>query len=260
SNTSTARRNVPGPALGSVSRTGVTFGGVEAAEHGNDGAGPPCAGEGGGDGAEGTPGVPSRGLTRALSSSSVCSVASNSSATPGSGAHELALRARTMSFWDRVSFSTAHRHSTALLAHFDVVLWMGDLNYRIAGTPEVVKYAIDENMMEVLLANDQLQKQQKKGKVLQGFLEMPIAFAPTFKFFRNSDKYDLRRAPSWTDRVLYLVNADPLFADLRPLYYMSVPELRTSDHKPVIAGFELSICPLRGGDNRHARQRGCVVM
>ncbi|GIL82340.1 hypothetical protein Vretifemale_11233 [Volvox reticuliferus] len=95
---------------------------------------------------------------------------------------------------------------------------------------------------------------------IQGFLEMPIAFAPTFKFFRNSDKYDLRRAPSWTDRVLYLVNADPLFADLRPLYYMSVPELRTSDHKPVIAGFELSICPLRGGDNRHARQRGCVVM
>ncbi|GLI70778.1 hypothetical protein VaNZ11_015812 [Volvox africanus] len=263
SNTSTARRDSPvGSTLGRSSRTGagVTFGGVEAAEYGSDGAATSTAGEGGGaDGADGTAGVPSRALTRAFSSSSVCSVASNSSANPGSGAHEGALRSRTPSFWDRVSFVTAHRHSTALLSHFDVVLWMGDLNYRVAGTPEVVKYAIDENMMEVLWANDQLQKQQKKGKVLQGFLEMPIAFAPTFKYFRNSDNYDLRRAPSWTDRVLYLVNADPLFADLRPLYYMSVPELRTSDHKPVIAGFELSICPLRGGDNRHARQRACVI-
>ncbi|EFJ40875.1 hypothetical protein VOLCADRAFT_68952 [Volvox carteri f. nagariensis] len=114
-------------------------------------------------------------------------------------------------------------------------------------------------MVEVLWANDQLQKQQKKGKVLQGFKEMPIAFAPTFKFLRGTDEYDLRRAPSWTDRVLYLVRADPLFADLKPLYYMSVPELRTSDHKPVIAGFELSICPQHAGDNRHAQQRGCAI-
>lgn len=126
-------------------------------------------------------------------------------------------------------------------------------------TSQVLKFAIDENMLEVLRANDQLQKQQRKGKVLQGFQEMPIAFAPTFKLLRGTDDYDLRRSPSWTDRVLYLVNADPLFADLRPLYYMSVPELRTSDHKPVIAGFEMSIRPQHAGDNRHARQRGCII-
>lgn len=33
--------------------------------------------------------------------------------------------------------------------------------------PQVVKYAIDHNMVEVLWANDQLHAQQKKGKVLQ---------------------------------------------------------------------------------------------
>ena len=33
--------------------------------------------------------------------------------------------------------------------------------------PQVVKFAIDNNMVEVLAANDQLRNQQKKGKVLQ---------------------------------------------------------------------------------------------
>ncbi|KXZ44655.1 hypothetical protein GPECTOR_64g149 [Gonium pectorale] len=182
-------------------------------------------------------------------------------AVPGpSRTVSVAAGKRTQSFWSGVSFATAQRTSTALLSHFDIVLWMGDLNYRIAGNPEVVKYAIDANMVEVLWANDQLHLQQKKGKVLQGFQEMPIAFAPTFKFAPGTDTYDLKRTPAWTDRVLYLVNADPLFADLKPLYYMSVPELRTSDHKPVIAGFELSISPQHAGSNRHAHSRGCSIM
>ncbi len=55
---------------------------------------------------------------------------------------------------------------------------------------------------------------------------MPISFAPTFKFAVGTDRYDLKRTPAWTDRVLYALHADPLFADLKPLYCMSVPELR----------------------------------
>ncbi len=94
----------------------------------------------------------------------------------------------------------------------------------------------------------------------QGFHEMPIAFAPTFKFTPGTDSYDLKRTPAWTDRVLYAVHADPLFADLKPLYYMSVPELRSSDHKPVIAGFELSISPLHANAGRHAKRAGCAIM
>ncbi|PNH09800.1 inositol polyphosphate 5-phosphatase [Tetrabaena socialis] len=88
---------------------------------------------------------------------------------------------------------------------------------------------------------------------------MPIKFAPTFKYTQGTDAFDLRRTPAWTDRVLFLANADPLFADLKPLYYMSVPELRTSDHKPVIAGFELSISPQHANAGRHAKSKGCVI-
>lgn len=34
---------------------------------------------------------------------------------------------------------------------------------------QAVKHAIDHSMIEVLWANDQLNSQRKKGKVLQGF-------------------------------------------------------------------------------------------
>ncbi len=32
----------------------------------------------------------------------------------------------------------------------------------------------------------------------QGFHEMPISFAPTFKFAVGTDRYDLKRTPAWT--------------------------------------------------------------
>ncbi|KAG2484194.1 hypothetical protein HYH03_017006 [Edaphochlamys debaryana] len=226
--------------------------------NGNGGGGGGAGGTASGPEGEGG-GAVSRGLSRTLSSGSNSSAVSGVSAYPESRAPSVS-RSRAPSFWSGMSFATAQSRANALLSHFDMVLWMGDLNYRIAGNPEVVKYAIDNNMVEVLAANDQLHNQQRKGKVLQGFAEMPIAFAPTFKFTPGTDTYDLKRTPAWTDRVLFLVNADPLFADLKPLYYMSVPELRTSDHKPVIAGFELSICPQHAGANRHAKARGCSIM
>ncbi|GFR45016.1 hypothetical protein Agub_g6327 [Astrephomene gubernaculifera] len=224
-----------------------------------------AGGGAGGSGAESDSGVKasrgasSRTLLRTLSGTST---ASSSHASSGAAAGAL-LRDSPSShsggFWSGLSLAAAQRRSSALLAHFDVVLWMGDLNYRIAGNPEVVQYAISHNMVEVLAANDQLRAQQRKGKVLQGFAEMPIAFAPTFKFHTGTDDYNLKRTPAWTDRVLYLTHADPRFADLQPLYYMSVPELRTSDHKPVIAGFELSISPQHAAGSKHTAHKGCVI-
>ncbi len=119
------RRTTLGPTISRFSRGG------------NSGAAPSVAGtstsgEAEADGGGGEGGAPARTLTRALSTSSVSSLASNVSHVP-----EGALRTRMQSFLGGVSFNTAQRHSTALLAPFDVVLWMGDLNYRIAGTPEV---------------------------------------------------------------------------------------------------------------------------
>ena len=91
-----------------------------------------------------------------------------------------------------------------LLEQYDVVLWMGDLNYRINGNTAAVRFLIDKSMPEVLVANDQLNIQRAKGKVFRGFQEQAIAFAPTFKLRPRTDDYNDARVPSWTDRVLYM--------------------------------------------------------
>ena len=54
--------------------------------------------------------------------------------------------------------------------HGAVRLWLhrGHLSQHAAPyLVQVIKYAIDANMIEVLWANDQLHNQQRKGKVLQ---------------------------------------------------------------------------------------------
>jgi hypothetical protein len=99
----------------------------------------------------------------------------------------------------------------------------------------------------------------------QGFAEGAIRFPPTFKFHPGSSVYSEQRVPSWTDRVLWRVRSTPqpseqqpsapgtpngsstfLASDLPPpevaqLYYTSVPQVVSSDHKPVIAGFVLAV-------------------
>ena len=50
---------------------------------------------------------------------------------------------------------------------------------------------------------------------MQGFHEQAICFPPTFKFIPHSDDYNLKRIPSWTDRVLFLCNAPPSYCALR---------------------------------------------
>ncbi|MEW5297921.1 MAG: hypothetical protein WDW36_001099 [Sanguina aurantia] len=155
----------------------------------------------------------------------------------------------------------ASRGGVALLEAHDVVLWAGDLNYRIQGNSGAVLKAIDKNLIEVLHVNDQLGIQRKQGKVFQGFSEQEIQFPPTFKFKLNSAEYNPSRVPSWTDRVLHRCNAAPGMCHLLPLYYDSVsaPCLGASDHRPVVAGFELTV--RRGGPcvTAAGQDRGCVI-
>ena len=120
-----------------------------------------------------------------------------------------------------------------------------------------------EAMRAVLLANDQLQAQMSLGTVFPGWAEGPIHFRPTYKFDkRERDAYDLsekRRIPAYTDRILYKPAPPgwaPLPAGTAPASeveaaegqgpiqlrrYDSVPSLRSSDHKPVVAEFDVRI-------------------
>lgn len=124
---------------------------------------------------------------------------------------------------------------------YDYTFFMGDLNYRIdLNRGEVLHHIADDNLME-LQALDQLHQQRLSGNVLRGFSEGRIAFPPTYKFDKNSDVYDTSkkaRTPSWTDRVLFK-SKYPLTLKLNR--YESLRDIRTSDHRPVVAVFNISL-------------------
>lgn len=130
--------------------------------------------------------------------------------------------------------------SGGLVGAAEVVVFMGDLNYRIAGTRRLVDQLLAANMHDVMLANDQLTCARKAGAVFQGFTEPPLGFRPTYKYDLNSSLYDSgskARIPAWTDRVLY--SASPSAATC--LAYNSEDSVRTSDHRPVYASFLVAL-------------------
>ena len=69
------------------------------------------------------------------------------------------------------------------LEHWDAVIWMGDMNYRIqCSGPEVVYRLVATDQWDLLTMNDQLLIEKRIERVGHGFREGNITFAPTFKF------------------------------------------------------------------------------
>ncbi|BGP35956.1 hypothetical protein JCM10296v2_007808 [Rhodotorula toruloides] len=123
----------------------------------------------------------------------------------------------------------------------DVLVWLGDLNYRLELPREEVERMIAAQQYELLLKFDQLEAQKKHGLAFADFEEPAITFAPTFKFDVGTDSYDTsekQRVPSWTDRILCLSTRA---AALQVERYSSHPEVVMSDHKPVSATLQLSV-------------------
>ncbi|KAF0698310.1 Aste57867_11063 [Aphanomyces stellatus] len=123
---------------------------------------------------------------------------------------------------------------------FDRVFWCGDLNYRIDGNRRMIDDLLQRNFHDVLLVNDQLKKEMHAGRVFQRFHEGPLHFRPTYKFDKGCDIYDTspkQRIPSWTDRILFL-SKNPKAIDLRA--YESHMDIKTSDHRPVTAIFDVA--------------------
>mmetsp|Transcript_34510 Transcript_34510/g.75825 ORF Transcript_34510/g.75825 Transcript_34510/m.75825 type:complete len:352 (+) Transcript_34510:231-1286(+) len=127
---------------------------------------------------------------------------------------------------------------------------MGDLNYRVNLPRAVVVDLLAREQIEPLLVQDQLLNAVRKSEAFHGFNEAPIGFAPTFKFVPNqaagpgafTRPLDERkkRVPSWCDRVLSR-SWPGSRGDLEQLSYEAAPEVITSDHVPVHAGFLLKI-------------------
>eukprot|EP01062_Namystynia_karyoxenos_P069916 TRINITY_DN65330_c0_g1_i1.p1 TRINITY_DN65330_c0_g1~~TRINITY_DN65330_c0_g1_i1.p1 ORF type:complete len:1099 (+),score=303.75 TRINITY_DN65330_c0_g1_i1:99-3395(+) len=95
------------------------------------------------------------------------------------------------------------------LDEYDYVFWFGDLNYRLAGIPNIQARAmIAAQQLSELLQYDQLSYARLTDGAFSGFAEAQIVFPPTYKFDEGRDTYDSsrkQRMPSWTDRVLWKV-------------------------------------------------------
>lgn len=131
----------------------------------------------------------------------------------------------------------------------DYVFWCGDFNYRIDMSNEEVKELVRQRDWLALLQKDQLTVQQREGKVFKNFIEKEINFPPTYKYDLFSDDYDTsekNRIPAWTDRVLFrrrrLLNEteDPMWSPGKIVHYGRA-ELKTSDHRPVIAEIDVEV-------------------
>lgn len=118
---------------------------------------------------------------------------------------------------------------------FDCVILCGDLNYRILGSSEMVRYLISENERWILLKKDELMVEMSLGNAAVGFIEGEIGFQPTYKLKKNN--FVKNRVPSWTDRILYKDKTNTLIQET----YGSIITNSYSDHRPVFSQFTMQI-------------------
>lgn len=142
---------------------------------------------------------------------------------------------RSGSYW-------THSPVVKLMDH-DVVVWLGDLNYRIDESmpTEVVLQHAERGQLEPLRALDQLNLEREAGRTLEFFEEGPLQFPPTYKYQPGTDIYEQRpdkklRAPAWCDRILW---SSP--DAVTQLSYGRSETPNCSDHKPVYSMLQLTI-------------------
>ncbi|XP_072973192.1 type I inositol polyphosphate 5-phosphatase 4 [Typha angustifolia] len=132
----------------------------------------------------------------------------------------------------------------------DRIIWLGDLNYRIALSYRSAKALVEMRNWKALLEKDQLRIEQRCRRVFEGWNEGRIYFPPTYKYSNNSDRYagddmnpkEKRRTPAWCDRILWYgrglnqlsyVRGESRFSDHRPVYSIFIAEVESINHSRI---------------------------
>lgn len=148
----------------------------------------------------------------------------------------------------RICKRSGRRIPERILDH-DRVIWLGDLNYRIALSYSEAKKLVEANDWGTLFEKDQLKTEREIG-VFRGWNEGKILFAPTYKYSWNSDSYagedvaskKKRRTPAWCDRILWhgegivqlaYIRGESKFSDHRPVCGVFIFEVAVADNRLV---------------------------
>ncbi|GAB2298231.1 Type I inositol polyphosphate 5-phosphatase 4 [Dionaea muscipula] len=181
-------------------------------------------------------------ISMSLHQTSFCFICSHLTSGQKEG-DELRRNSDVMEILRKTRFPLVHgmgyeKYSPQTILEHDRVIWLGDLNYRIALSFRSAKALVEMQNWKALLENDQLRGEQRQGRVFVGWNEGKIYFPPTYKYSNNSDRYtgdarhskEKRRTPAWCDRILWYGRG------LQQLSYVR-GESRFSDHRPVCSIF-----------------------
>ncbi|MBA0584489.1 hypothetical protein Gorai_015297, partial [Gossypium raimondii] len=194
-------------------------------------------------------------ISMSLHQTSFCFVCSHLTSGQKDG-DELRRNSDVMEILKKTRFPRVHgvkdEKSPQTILDHDRIIWLGDLNYRIALSYGYAKALVEMRDWKALLENDQacsypflidsLRIEQRQGRVFEGWSEGKIYFPPTYKYSYNSDRYavevrhpkEKRRTPAWCDRILWYGTG---------LYQLSYVrgESKFSDHRPVYSVFSAKV-------------------